>query len=150
MGHISSWRNRYSKCTTGNFSTHRKSSESRAFCASCYVAGPSLPNGVVVVHEVISVLDCEATLWLSIHSFQFAIIFLMLYLLTALPFFLSQNSTVQIIIFSAHLLCMLCLVYCFYFVSKSLVIAEKGEAISFNDYALSLLFSLLGIWLIQP
>jgi hypothetical protein len=38
-------------------------------------------------------------------------------------------------------------------VSKSLVIAEKGEPITFDDYALSLLllfFSLIGISLIQP
>ena len=98
-------------------------------------------------------LIAKPTVRLSIHSFQFAIIFLMLYLLTALPFFLSRNSTVQTILFPAHLLCMACLIYCFYFVSKSLVIAEKGEPITFNDYALSLLllfFSLIGIWLIQP
>lgn len=98
-------------------------------------------------------LTTRPTLRLSIRSFQFSIIFLMLYLLTALPFFLSPNPTVQIIIFPAHLLCMLCLIYCFYFVSKSLLIAEKDEQVTFNDYALSLLllfFSLIGIWLIQP
>jgi hypothetical protein len=43
------------------------------------------------------------------------------------------------------------LFYVFYFISKSLVIAEKSERVTFNDYALSLFllfFSIIGIWLI--
>ena len=95
----------------------------------------------------------EPSLKLSIHYFRFAIIFPTLYLLTALPFFLSRNSTVEAIILPLHLLTMFCLFYVFYFISKSLVIAEKCEAVTFNDYALSLFllfFSIVGIWLIQP
>ena len=95
----------------------------------------------------------EPSLKLNIHVFRFAIIFPTLYVLTALPLFLSRNSTVEAIILPLHLLAMFCLIYVCYFDSKSLVIAEKGEAVTFNDYALSLLlvfFSLIGIWLIQP
>jgi hypothetical protein len=95
----------------------------------------------------------EPSLKLSIHYFRFAIVFPTLYLLTALPFFLSRDSTVEAIILPLHLLAVFCLLYVIYFVSKSLVIAEKCEAVTFNDYALSLFllfFSLIGIWLIQP
>jgi hypothetical protein len=95
----------------------------------------------------------EPSLKLNIHYFRFAIIFPTLYLLTALPFFLSHNSKVEAIILPLHLLALFCLIYVFYFVSKSLVIAEKGETVTVNDYGLSLFlifFSLIGIWLIQP
>ena len=95
----------------------------------------------------------EPSLKLNIHYFRFAIVFPTLYLLTALPFFLSHNSTVEAIILPLHLLALFCLIYVFYFVSKSLILAEKREAVTFNDYALSLFllfFSLIGIWLIQP
>ena len=108
---------------------------------------------MVVVHGVFSFLDFRTIAKLNIHVFRFAIIFPTLYVLTALPLFLSRNSTVEAIILPLHLLAMFCLIYVCYFDSKSLVIAEKGEAVTFNDYALSLLlvfFSLIGIWLIQP
>jgi hypothetical protein len=96
----------------------------------------------------------EPSLKLSVHYFRFAIVFPTLYLLTGSPIFLSRNSTVEAtILLPLHLLAMFCLFYVFYFISKSLVIAEKREALTFNDYALSLLllfFSMIGIWLIQP
>jgi hypothetical protein len=98
-------------------------------------------------------LIAKPTLKRNIHFFRFAIIFPTLYLLTALPFFLSRNPFVERIVVPMHLLTLFCLIYDFYFVSKSLVIAEKGKRVSFNDYGLSLFllfFSLLGVWLIQP
>ena len=95
----------------------------------------------------------EPSLRLNLHFFRFAILFSSLYLLTALPFFLSSNPTIEAIILPMHFLALVCLLYAFYFVSKSLVVAETGEAVTFNDYAISLLLflcSFIGIWLIQP
>lgn len=90
---------------------------------------------------------------LNIHFFRFAIIFPSLYLLTALPFFLSSNSPMEEIILPLHLFALFCFFYGFYFVSKSLVAVERGEAVTRHDYTITLLlilFSLIGIWLIQP
>jgi hypothetical protein len=95
----------------------------------------------------------EPTLKLNIYFFRFAIIFPTLYFLTALPFFLSRNPTVEGIILPMHMLAIFCPFYALYFVSKSLVVAEKGEAVTRNDYTLTLFllfFSLIGIWLVQP
>jgi len=83
-----------------------------------------------------------------------AIVFSTLYLFTALPIFLSNNSNaVQNMVLPLHLLAISCLIYVFYFDSKALAIAEKGEDVISNDYVLPLLllfFSMIGIWLIQP
>jgi hypothetical protein len=96
----------------------------------------------------------EPSLKLNIHVFRFALIFPTVYLFTAPPFFLSSSSSVvESIELPLHLLALCCLLYAFYFVSKSLVTVEKGGAVTSNDYALTLLllfFSLIGIWLIQP
>jgi hypothetical protein len=96
----------------------------------------------------------ESSLKPNIRVFRFAIIFPTLYLFTALPFFLSSSSTVmETVILPLHLLALACLIYVFSFDAKSLVIAEKGEAVTSNDYVLPLFFfffSLIGIWLIQP
>ena len=91
---------------------------------------------------------------LNIQGFRFAVLFPTLCLLTGLPFFLSRNPVaMQAIILPLHLFALGCLFYVFYFVSKSLLIAERHKAATFNDYGSSfflLFFSLLGIWLIQP
>jgi hypothetical protein len=95
----------------------------------------------------------EPSLKLNIHFFRFAIIFPTLYLLAGLPFFLSRNHVVETVIIPVHLLALFCIFYAFYFVSKSLLMAEKGEVVTRNDYTLTLLllfFSLIGIWLLQP
>jgi hypothetical protein len=89
----------------------------------------------------------------NIHFFRFAIILPTLYLLTGLPFFLSGNPTVEAVIVPIHLLALVCLIYAFYFVSKNLAVAERGETATSNDYVLPLLLlfiSPIGIWLIQP
>jgi len=94
----------------------------------------------------------EPSLKLNIHVFRFAVIFPTLYLLTALPFFLS-TSTPEAIILPLHLPALFCLIYVFYFDSRSLVTAEKGEGATSNDYVLPMLllfFSPIGVWLIQP
>jgi hypothetical protein len=95
----------------------------------------------------------EPSLRLNIHFFRFAIIFPTVCLLTALPFFLSSNRTIEAVILPLHLLALACLLYVFYFNSKSLRIVEKREMVTTNDYLVLLFlffFSLVGIWLIQP
>ncbi len=95
----------------------------------------------------------EVSLKLNINYFRFAVVFPTLYLLAGMPFFLSRNHTVENVIIPVHLLAMICFFYALYFVSKSLVMAEKGEVVTRNDYTLTLFllfFSLIGIWLIQP
>jgi hypothetical protein len=50
-------------------------------------------------------------------------------------------------------LLMVCNFYVLYFVSKSLVLAERSKPASFYDYAvpfLMILFFPIGIWMIQP
>jgi hypothetical protein len=95
----------------------------------------------------------DPTLKLDIRFFRFALIYPTLYLLTALPFFLSRNPVVERIILPLHLLAVFCLFYVLNFVSKSLVRAEKGANATFRDYALSqilLWVSPVGVWVIQP
>jgi hypothetical protein len=98
-------------------------------------------------------LIVKPTLKLNIGFFRFALTYSTLYLLTALPFFLSRNPAVEAVILPMHLLALFCLIHVLYFVSKSLVIAEQGKTVTFGDYALSLLLlslSPIGVWLIQP
>jgi hypothetical protein len=95
----------------------------------------------------------EPSLKPSIHFFWFAIIFSTLYLLMGLPFWLSDGPVVEHILIPLHLLALFCILYALYFVSKSLAVAEKGEAVTRNDYTLTLFllfFSPIGIWLVQP
>lgn len=95
----------------------------------------------------------QPSLRLNIHVFRFAIIFPTFYLLTALPFFLSSDPRVDAVIIPLHLLALSCLLYVFYFNSKSLRIVEKAAMVTSKDYVVPLLlffFSLVGIWLIQP
>jgi len=90
---------------------------------------------------------------LNFRLFRFGIIFPTLYLLIVSPFLFSPNLFVRTVIFPTHFLMTFFLIYAFYFVSKSLVIAEKGPAITFHDYlpSLFLLFvSIIGVWFIQP
>ena len=69
-----------------------------------------------------------------------------LYLLTALPLFLTVND---VIVFPLHLLAMICLIYVLYFVAKSLVLTNKRRHVTLGDYAWSLFLlwvSPLGVW----
>jgi hypothetical protein len=65
----------------------------------------------------------------------------------------SASKPPSALIVPFHLLAMFCMFYNLYFVSKSLVIAETGEATSFYDYAgpffLTWFFP-IGMWVIQP
>jgi hypothetical protein len=56
-------------------------------------------------------------------------------------------------IFPFHLLAMYCMLYLLYFVSKNLVLAERGKPASFYDYSgpfFLLWFFPIGVWIIQP
>jgi hypothetical protein len=57
------------------------------------------------------------------------------------------------VIVPLHLVCMVCLFYVLYFVSRNLVLAETGKPASFYDYAGTLFllwFFPIGVWFIQP
>ena len=57
------------------------------------------------------------------------------------------------VILPLHLFAIFCLIYCFYFVAKSLATVRKGRQVSFSDYGkylLLLYFFPIGVWSIQP
>jgi hypothetical protein len=91
---------------------------------------------------------------LNIAVFRAAVAYTALYLLAALPLFLNLNERApEAMVISLHLLAMLCLIYLFHFVAKSLVMTNKGKDVTFGDYGvyLALLWvSPLGVWMIQP
>lgn len=66
--------------------------------------------------------------------------------------FAKPPTAYAILILPFHLLATYCVFFNLNFVSKSLVLAEAGRAVSFNDYAgpfFLLWFFPLGIWFIQ-
>jgi hypothetical protein len=93
------------------------------------------------------------TLRLSLGMFRFAIIYTPVYLFAFNAFFGGFRPLLIAFVFPLHLLAMFCLVYSFYFVSKSLVSAEWGEPVSFSSYAGTLFliwFFPIGVWIVQP
>jgi hypothetical protein len=90
----------------------------------------------------------------NISFFRAAVAYTTLYLLTAVAFFLKLNdSTLEVIVIPLHLLALLCLIYVFYFVAKSLVLTNKRKHVALGDYAWSLVLlsaSFFGVWTIQP
>jgi hypothetical protein len=93
------------------------------------------------------------TLRLSLGMFRFAIIYTPVYLFAFNAFFGGFRPLLIAFVFPLHLLAMFCLVYSFYFVSKSLVSAEWGEPVSFSRYAGTLFliwFFPIGVWVVQP
>ena len=85
--------------------------------------------------------------------FRFAVIYPPVYLVFFLGSFIGNESRLGDLIIPLHLLCMICLFYLLYFVSKSLVLAETDKPASFYDYAgpffLLWIFP-VGIWYVQP
>lgn len=71
----------------------------------------------------------------DITLFRAALVYATLYLLTALPLFLTVND---VIVFPLHLLAMICLIYVLYFVAKSLVLTNKRRHVTLGDYTWSL------------
>jgi hypothetical protein len=92
---------------------------------------------------------------LGMRIFRLALIYPAVYLPIFMAFFLSLsvNPWLFAVIFPLHVLAMSSMFYLLYFVSKSLVLAEKGKASSFYDYAgpfFLLWFFPIGIWFTQP
>jgi len=93
--------------------------------------------------------------------FRFSIIYVPLYLAIFDIFFEGQNLTRNIsiiliswaVIFPMHFFAMFCQIYTWYFVSKTLAVAESGRIATFPDY-IGYFFGLwilpIGIWIIQP
>ncbi len=85
--------------------------------------------------------------------FQVALIYLPLYIAFFITTFPDFTPGIIGLILLLHLIAMFFAVYTIYFVSKSLVMAEAKEAVSFSDYAgecFLLCFFPVGIWIIQP
>jgi len=87
--------------------------------------------------------------------FRFAIIYPPLYMLVFMAVFQNMSTTpgLFLMIFPLHLWAMFCLLYDFYFVSKSLALVESGRPVSFADYAgyfIGVWVFPVGVWIIQP
>lgn len=140
-----------------------------------YVAsGPKSPEdsaeAFVVVEIVTAVSALCYLLWLwsmgsflnslipptlrpRIHFFSFTVIFTSIYVLGFIALFQSVSPIAVAAIIPLLLLAAFCMFYSFYFVSKSLIIAETGKSATFNEYAgtfFLLWFYPIGIWFIQP
>src|SRR5215472_11683248 len=90
---------------------------------------------------------------LSLGFFHFALIFPLAYGL-AFPFIEWVPRAYRIyLIAPLHLFAMLCLIYSYRFVAKSLALQEKCRFLTFLDYYRSfflLWFFPIGVWCIQP
>jgi hypothetical protein len=85
--------------------------------------------------------------------FSFTVIFTSIYVIGFIALFQSVSPIAFAVIIPLLLLAAFCMFYNFYFVSKSLVIAETGKSATFNEYAgtfFLLWFYPIGIWFIQP
>ena len=83
----------------------------------------------------------------------FALIYPVLYLLLAAPFFITPGLKYFEIILPFHFLAFFCVIYDLRFVSKGLALAENGRSVTFYDYAgpfFLIWFLPIGIWLVQP
>jgi len=93
------------------------------------------------------------TLRLSLGIFRFALIYTPVYFFAFNIFFGDLRPLLIAFVLPLHLLAMFCMVYSLYFVSKSLVSAERGEPVSFSSYAGALFliwFFPIGVWIVQP
>ena len=84
--------------------------------------------------------------------FHFAFFYPAIYIVIFV-FLISDPPAPAYAIVTPHLLCMFCLFYLIYFVSRSLVMIETGKPVPFSEYAVPfflLWFSPLGVWIIQP
>jgi hypothetical protein len=95
----------------------------------------------------------QPSLRLKPSFFRFALIYPVLYIFLAAPFFLNPDTSMFAIILPLHFFAMFCLFYDLYFVSKHLVIAETGKGATFYDFAgpfFLIWFFPVGIWFVQP
>jgi hypothetical protein len=66
---------------------------------------------------------------------------------------LSMNVDMMWYLMPFHLIAMICILYCLYFIANALKAIELKKSVSFNDSAgdfFLLLFYPIGIWVIQP
>lgn len=90
---------------------------------------------------------------LRIGVFSFTVALTSLYVLGFVAHFQSVSPLAFAALMPLLLLAAFCMFYNFYFVSKSLAIAETGKSAPFNEYAgafFLLWFYPIGIWFIQP
>jgi len=94
---------------------------------------------------------------LNFAFFRINVIFLCLYLVLFDSLFRAithaSSSLLLLMIIPLHLFATFCLFYNLYFVSKSLVLAERGKNVSFTGYFESFIliwFFPFGIWFTQP
>lgn len=95
----------------------------------------------------------KPALKLKMGFFRFALVYPALYIFAFLPVLLSPEPAWLAAIVPFHLFAMFCLFYSLYFVSRNLVLAEKGEPASFYDYAgpfFLIWFYPIGVWIVQP
>jgi|SRR5215467_8723526 len=85
---------------------------------------------------------------LKLPFFCFALLYPPVY---GIAFFLADLPSKAVL--PLHLFAIFCLLYCFYFVAKSLATVNKGRQVSFSDYRkylFLLYFFPIGVWSIQP
>jgi hypothetical protein len=85
--------------------------------------------------------------------FWFALVYPVVYMPIFFSFVFSDPRLPVSVILPLHITCMVCLFYCLYFVSKSLVLVETGKPVSFYEYSgpfFLLWFYPIGAWIIQP
>ena len=85
--------------------------------------------------------------------FPIAVLCPSLYTVLFIAVFQGMNPTLFALIFPLHLFAMFCVLYSWYFISKSLAMAERQRSASFPEYVgyvLCLWFFPFGIWFIQP
>ena len=86
--------------------------------------------------------------------FRFALVYPPLYAAAAwIIFSLSLPPTWLILILLPHLFAMFCIFYSFYFVARSLVVAETGRPASVDSCIGSIFllwFFPIGVWIVQP
>ena len=88
----------------------------------------------------------------QVRLFRLALIYPSAY---TVAFFIALSSTGRVspLVIPFHLFAILCMFYDLYFVSKSLVLAEQNEPVSFRDFSrpfFLLWFYPIGVWVIQP
>ena len=88
----------------------------------------------------------------KITKFKITVIYPMIYL-NIFTFINPNSGSLFFAIFLLHLGAMYCICYNFYFISKSLAIAEKQEDVRFSEfsgYLFKLILLPIGLWVIQP
>jgi hypothetical protein len=109
--------------------------------------------------------EVAATMGLLFHSlvklelrmktgfFRFALVYPAVYGFIFFSVVVSDSRfLLRFVLVPLHLLCIVCLLYVLYFVSKCLVLVQTGKPVSFSEYAgpfFLLWFFPIGIWIIQ-